>query len=173
MMIHEITKSVGKSKRPKRIGRGESSGHGKTAGRGHKGAKSRAGWSRRPGFEGGQMSLLRRMPKRGFTNAQFRRLFHIINVKQLQMHCEEGATVTPSSLAKSGVIRDTSLPVKILGDGAITKKLAVTAARFSASAREKIEAAGGTVEVVAHIKTRAKWRRSGSHRTAKAQPAGK
>jgi large subunit ribosomal protein L15 len=156
MMIHEITKSVGKHRARKRIGRGEASGHGKTSGRGHKGAASRSGWTRRPGYEGGQMPLIRRMPKRGFSNVQFRTLYHVVNVRHLQARCDDGAAVTPQTLAEAGVIRDTKLPVKILGDGDLSKKLDVTAARFSAAAKQKIEAAGGTVTVVAKVK----WTRS-------------
>ena len=127
MMIHEITIKVGKYKARKRIGRGEGSGHGKTAGRGHKGAASRSGWKRRPGYEGGQMPLFRRMPKRGFSNAPFRRHFHVVNLKQLEARCEDGATVTPESLVEAGIIRDTSLPLKVLGDGTLSRKLNVTA----------------------------------------------
>ena len=163
MMIHEITKGVGKYKARKRVGRGPGSGHGKTSGRGHKGAASRSGWRRRLGYEGGQMSLLRRMPKRGFSNAQFRHLYHVLNVKQLEVRCADGTEVTAQTLAEAGVIRDTKLPLKVLGDGALTKKLIVTAARFSAQAKAKIEAAGGTVNVVSKVK----WSRFGS------APAGK
>ncbi len=156
MMIHEITIKVGKYKARKRIGRGEGSGHGKTSGRGHKGAASRSGWKRRLGYEGGQMPLIRRMPKRGFTNAPFRRLFHVVNIKQLEERFEDGATITPAALAEAGIIRDTSLPLKVLGDGTLSRKLDVTAAKFSASARAKIEQAGGTITIVA----KKKWRRA-------------
>ncbi|MHC4765588.1 MAG: 50S ribosomal protein L15, partial [Planctomycetota bacterium] len=145
MMIHEITKSVGKHRARKRVGRGEASGQGKTSGRGHKGAASRAGWKRRAGYEGGQMPLIRRMPKRGFSNVQFRTLYHVVNVRHLEAHCDDGAAVTPQMLAEAGVIRDAKLPLKILGHGDLSKKLDVTAARFSAAAKHKIEAAGGTV----------------------------
>ena len=156
MMNHEITEKVGRHRARKRIGRGRGSGHGKTSGRGHKGAKSRAGWSRRPGYEGGQMPLIRRMPKRGFTNSQFRRVFALVNVKTLELCCEKGAEVDARSLSESGAVRDAKLPLKILGEGELTKKLTVTAAKFSASAKAKIEAAGGTV-VEVPLK---KWRRS-------------
>jgi len=156
MMIHEITKSVGKHKARKRVGRGESSGQGKTCGRGHKGAASRSGWKRRAGYEGGQMPLIRRIPKRGFSNVQFRTLYHVVNVRHLQTHCDEGSAVTAQVLAKAGVIRDTKLPLKILGDGDLSKKLDVTAGRFSAAAKQKIEAAGGTTTVEA----KKKWTRS-------------
>jgi large subunit ribosomal protein L15 len=156
MMIHEITKSVGKHKARKRVGRGESSGQGKTCGRGHKGAASRSGWKRRAGYEGGQMPLIRRIPKRGFSNVQFRTLYHVVNVRHLQTHCDEGSAVTAQVLLKAGVIRDTKLPLKILGDGDLSKKLDVTAGRFSAAAKQKIEAAGGTTTVEA----KKKWTRS-------------
>ena len=152
MMIHEITDKVGKYKARKRIGRGHGSGHGKTSGRGHKGAGSRAGFSRRPYFEGGQMSFIRRMPKRGFTNAQFRRPYHIVNLKTLDARMDDGAVVTPETLVEAGIIRDTDLPLKVLGEGELTKKLTITAARFSASARAKIEAAGGTINEIVKVK---------------------
>ena len=145
MMIHEITGRVGRRKPRKRVGRGEASGQGKTAGRGHKGAASRSGWRRRAGYEGGQMPLIRRIPKRGFSNVQFATSYHVINVKELQARCSDGAEVSSATLAGAGVIRDTRLPLKILGHGELTKKLVVTAAKFSASAKAKIEAAGGTV----------------------------
>lgn len=155
MMIHEITPKVGRYKARKRVGRGHSSGQGKTCGRGHKGAASRSGWKQRPGYEGGQMPLIRRIPKRGFSNAPFRRLYHIVNVKTLEARCDEGAEVTARTLADARVIRDARLPLKILGEGELTKALKVTAAKFSASARTKIEAAGGTVQEVSP----AKWTR--------------
>lgn len=155
MMIHEITAQTGRYKKRKRVGRGHGSGLGKTSGRGHKGARSRAGYSRRPGFEGGQMSFIRRMPKRGFTNTQFRNLFHIVNVQDLEARIEDGVDVDTSMLVEVGLIRDDKLPLKVLGHGALTKKLNITAAKFSASAKQKIEAAGGTVNEV----TRVKWMR--------------
>jgi large subunit ribosomal protein L15 len=161
MMIHEITEKVGRHRARKRIGRGHGSGSGKTAGRGHKGAKSRAGYKRRAYFEGGQMSFVRRMPKRGFSNAQFRQAYHVVNVKRLEEVMDDGADVTVEALAEAGVVRDASLPLKILGEGELTKKLNVTAAKFSASARSKIEAAGGTVQEV----TRTKWTRSASNKS--------
>ncbi|MHC4142627.1 MAG: 50S ribosomal protein L15 [Planctomycetota bacterium] len=156
MMIHEITKSVGKHRARKRVGRGEASGQGKTCGRGHKGAASRSGWKRRAGYEGGQMPLIRRIPKRGFSNVQFRTVYHVVNVRHLQTHCDDGAAVTAQTLVEAGVIRDMKLPLKILGDGDLSKKLDVTAARFSGAAKQKIEAAGGTTTVEA----RKKWTRS-------------
>ena len=152
MMIHEITDKVGRYPARKRVGRGRGSGKGKTSGRGHKGAGSRAGFRQRPGFEGGQMSFVRRLPKRGFTNAPFRRLFHIVNVKTLDARFDDGAELNAEVLAAAGVIRDTKLPLKVLGEGDLTKKFSITAAKFSASARAKIEAAGGTVNEVQAVK---------------------
>ena len=155
MMIHEITEKIGRYKTRKRVGRGQGSGHGKTAGRGHKGAGSRAGYKRRPYFEGGQMPFVRRIPKRGFSNARFRRLFHIVNVKALEARFDDGAELDAGVLAEAGIIRDTKLPLKVLGEGELTKKFNVTAEKFSASARAKIEAAGGTTREIA----RSKWER--------------
>jgi large subunit ribosomal protein L15 len=155
MMIHEITDKVGRYPKRKRLGRGESSGTGKTSGRGHKGAGSRAGFSHRPAFEGGQIPLARRIPKRGFSNAQFRTEYHVVNIKALEARLDDGADVTPQVLADAGIIRDASLPVKVLGQGELTKKLNITAAKFSATARAKIESAGGSVTEV----VRRKWRR--------------
>jgi large subunit ribosomal protein L15 len=162
MMIHEITEKVGRYPARKRVGRGRGSGKGKTSGRGHKGAGSRAGFKRRPGFEGGQMSFARRIPKRGFTNAPFRRLFHIVNVKTLDGRFEDGAELNAEVLAEAGIIRDAKLPLKVLGEGELTKKLHVTAAKFSASAKAKIEAAGGTANQV----QRAKWTRAAEAKAA-------
>ncbi len=168
MMIHEITGSVGRHKPRKRVGRGHSSGQGKTCGRGHKGAASRSGWKQRPGYEGGQMPLLRRMPKRGFTNTQFKNRYHVVNIKTLESYVADGAEVTAETLATVGVIRDTHLPLKVLGEGELTRKLSVTAAKFSASARAKIEAVGGTT----HEVTRKKWtRHQSSDRSTEKKPA--
>jgi large subunit ribosomal protein L15 len=145
MMIHEITEKVGKHRRRARVGRGESSGMGKTSGRGHKGAKSRSGWSLPPQYQGGQINFIQKMPKRGFNNAQFRRDFNIVNVKALDAIAQAGDEVTAQTLLAAGVIRNAALPLKVLGEGELTKKITVTANRFSASAKSKIEAAGGTV----------------------------
>jgi large subunit ribosomal protein L15 len=145
MMIHEITEKVGSHKARKRVGRGRGSGLGKTSGRGHKGAKSRAGYTHRAYFEGGQMNFVRRLPKRGFTNAAFRNLYHIVNVKTLETRFDEGTEINAEVLAAAGVIRDAGRPLKVLGQGELSKKFTVTAAKFSDSARKKIEAAGGTV----------------------------
>lgn len=144
MMIHDITEKVGRHKQRKRIGRGHGSGFGKTSGRGHKGAKSRSGYKRRASYEGGQRPFFQRFPKRGFSNAQFRKHYHLVNVKSLEELFEAGDTVDCAVLAAKGLVRDTKLPLKVLGEGDLTKKLDVTAAKFSGSAREKIEAAGGS-----------------------------
>jgi large subunit ribosomal protein L15 len=108
------------------------------------------------------MPLIRRMPKRGFSNVQFRTLYHVVNVRNLEVHCDEGAAVTPAMLAEAGIIRDTKLPLKVLGDGDLSKKLDVTAARFSAAAKQKIEAAGGTINVEA----KKNWTRSSAKKGA-------
>ena len=146
MMNHEITALVGKHKRRKRLGRGPGSGLGKTCGRGHKGQLSRPG--SRPPFtkEGGQMPLFRRIPKRGFNNANFTCRYSIVNVSQLA-HFEEGSRVDPSLLCQAGLIRSSQLKVKILGDGELNRRLTVVAHKFSRSAHQKITSAGGDVEL--------------------------
>ncbi|MHC4245248.1 MAG: 50S ribosomal protein L15 [Planctomycetia bacterium] len=144
MMIHDITAKVGRHKQRKRIGRGDASGTGKTSGRGHKGMKSRSGYSRRAGYDAGGKQFYQRFPKRGFSNARFRTHYHVINVKALEELCEAGETVDVALLAKRGVVRNTALGLKVLGEGELSKKLDVKAAKFSASAKQKIEAAGGT-----------------------------
>ena len=144
MMIHEITEKVGRYKARKRIGRGEGSGHGGTAGRGHKGAASRAGYSRRASYEGGQLPWFQRFPKRGFSNAAFTKRYHVINLKMLEERFDDGAEITLEVLAAKRLVRDTNLPLKVLGEGELTKKFSVTATKFSASARKKIEDAGGS-----------------------------
>jgi large subunit ribosomal protein L15 len=166
MMIHEITSLVGKNKTRKRIGRGHGSGHGKTSGRGHKGAGQRAGHSHRAGFEGGQMPFARRIPKRGFTNVQFKKHFHIVNVRTLEAIFEDGATIDAQALAAKGIIRDTSLPLKVLGDGDLTKKLTVTAGKVTGGARAKIEAAGGSVTEQPKVK----WMRDRSIKKSSKSP---
>jgi len=129
-----------------RKGRGTGSGLGKTAGRGHKGYKARSGSGTRPGFEGGQMPLVRRIPKRGFTNP-FSKVYSLVNLKDLDRF-EEGTVVTPELLKEEGLIKKLNDGVKILGDGELTKKLTVQAHKFSKSAKEKIEALGGKAEVI-------------------------
>ena len=145
MKLHELSPVEGATRAPKRIGRGHGSGNGKTAGKGHKGQKARAGHGMRPGFEGGQMPLQRRVPKRGFNNI-FATEYAIVNVSALEVF-DDGAVVDAAALEAKGLIRCACMPVKVLGNGALTKKLTVTAAAFSAGASEKIQKAGGTAEV--------------------------
>ncbi|MGN0803713.1 MAG: 50S ribosomal protein L15 [Candidatus Faecivicinus sp.] len=146
MKLHDLKPAVGATTAPKRLGRGVGSGLGKTSGKGHKGAKARSGGGKRPGFEGGQMPLTMRLPKRGFTNI-FRKEYVAINVDRLEIF-EDGMVVTPVELIQYGVIKNVEDGVKILGNGELTKKLTVQANKFSASAKEKIEAAGGKAEVI-------------------------
>lgn len=143
MKLHELSPAKGSKRSRKRIGRGPGSGTGKTAGRGHKGQRSRAGYSQRLGFEGGQMPLIRRVPKRGFTNI-FKTRYQVVNLSSLN---ELSGEVTPGVLVEKGLVRPGHL-VKVLGDGEISGALKVQAHKFSASARAKIEAAGGTCEVL-------------------------
>jgi len=147
MELNDLRPAKGAKRTRKRVGRGPGSGLGKTAGRGHKGQKSRSGYSRRFGFEGGQMPLVRRIPKRGFTN-NFRVEFQVVNLRDLERVFSDGDAVSPESLVANGLIRKGAQPVKILGAGDLSKKLEVTAHKFSQSAREQIEAAGGRCEVV-------------------------
>jgi large subunit ribosomal protein L15 len=146
MRLHNLKPRPGAKHRTKRLGIGESSGHGKTSGRGGKGQTARSGGSIRLGFEGGQMPLLRRIPKRGFNNANFRTMYTIINIEQLNAF-DNGTTVTPEALVEAGLADKRFWEgVKVLGNGELTKKLTVKAQRFSASAREKITKAGGQCE---------------------------
>jgi large subunit ribosomal protein L15 len=145
MKLHDLKPALGATTAPKRLGRGTGSGLGKTSGKGHKGAKARSGGGKRPGFEGGQMPLTMRLPKRGFTN-KWRVEYATVNVDRLNIF-EDGAVVTPVELIESGILKNVLDGVKILGNGEINKKLTVKANKFSQSAKEKIEAAGGKVEV--------------------------
>lgn len=150
MMIHDITAQVGKYKARKRVGRGKGSGLGKTAGRGFKGAGSRSGTARRFQFEGGQMPFFRRIPKFGFTNAQFRQEFWIVNLRDVVSHPSfaKGGEVNAETLIQAGLIRDTSRPLKILGsvgEEGLRVKLTVKADRISAAAKKLVEGAGGSV----------------------------
>lgn len=147
MNIGDITKLAGRNKRRRRLGHGKGSGGGGTSGRGHKGAGQRSGYSQRGMAEGGQMPTFRRMPKRGFNNANFATRYSVVNVGSLDERFSEGAHVTPQSLLELGLIRNMRLPIKILGNGTLTKKLIVDAVKFSESALEKIKAAGGEVRV--------------------------
>lgn len=146
MKLHELKPAQGATSAPKRLGRGIGSGLGKTSGKGHKGAKARSGGGKRPGFEGGQMPLTMRLPKRGFTN-KFRKEYVAINVDRLEIF-EDGMTVTPVELIEQGIIKKIDDGVKIMGNGELTKKLTVLASKFTATAKEKIEAAGGKAEVI-------------------------
>ena len=147
MELHDLHPAPGAKRQRKRVGRGPGSGNGKTAGRGHKGQKSRSGYSRRYGFEGGQMPLVRRIPKRGFTNI-FRVEFQVVNFRDLERVFSEGDTVSPESLIEKGLVRGGKRPVKVLADGDLSKKLIVQAHKFSGTARAGIEKAGGSCEVV-------------------------
>jgi large subunit ribosomal protein L15 len=142
-MIHDITPRAPRYKRRKRKGRGESSGMGKTSGRGTKGAKARVGKYVKRGHEHGQTPIFRRLPKRGFSNVEFERKFHIVNLADLERF-EDGATVDAVALREAGLVPDDRQPVKILGEGTISKRLNITAGWYSKSAHEKITAAGGT-----------------------------
>ena len=149
MKLHELQPNPGAKHRRKRLGCGESSGQGKTSGRGHKGQKSRSGGGVRPGFEGGQMPLHRRLPKKGFSNVQFRSTIAIVNVSQLNLKFEDGETVTEDTLRKTGLVNGRCDGVKVLGNGDLERKLTVSVDAVSASAKAKIEAAGGSVEQTA------------------------
>ena len=146
MKLHELHPAEGSTTAQKRLGRGSGSGLGKTSGKGHKGAKARSGGGKRPGFEGGQMPLYRRVPKRGFNNV-FRTEYAEVNVERLEAF-ENGETVTAQALLEKKIIRKELDGIKILGGGELTKKLTVQAAKFTASAKEKIEAVGGKAEVI-------------------------
>lgn len=148
MNLDDILSQAGKYKKPKRVGRGESSGVGKTSGRGHKGYGARSGAKRRLGYEGGQNPVLARIPKRGFNNANFRKDYQIVNLAELQECFEDGATVNGEALVDAGLIDNAAGRIKILGDGELSKKLNVTAGKFSASAKAAIENADGSVEEV-------------------------
>lgn len=147
MKLHELSPAEGSKKSVKRIGRGAGSGQGKTAGKGHKGQKARAGRGIRPGFEGGQMPLQRRVPKRGFNNI-FAKEITAVNVSALDKAFEDGATVDVEALIAKGLVKKALDGVKILGNGEISKKLTVQVNAYSDSAKQKIEAAGGKAEVI-------------------------
>ena len=147
MKLHELSPAEGSKKAVKRIGRGAGSGQGKTAGKGHKGAKARSGYSRQAGFEGGQMPLQRRLPKRGFNNI-FRTEYAVVNLSSIEERFENGAVVDAESLKACGLIKKELDGVKVLGKGEITKALTVKVAAISESAKAKIEAAGGKAEVL-------------------------
>jgi len=149
MKLNELRPNLGGGSKPKkRVGRGIGSGYGKTSGKGHKGQNARSGGGVRPGFEGGQMPLFRRLPKRGFTNI-FAKEFAVINIEDLNRFAED-TVVTPELLISEGLVKKAKVKdgIKVLGDGELTKKLTVKAHKFSKTAVEKIEAAGGKVEVI-------------------------
>ena len=147
MKLHELSPAEGSVKENFRKGRGAGSGNGKTAGKGHKGQNARSGGGVRPGFEGGQLPLYRKLPKRGFNNYRFGKKYAIINVQSLNQF-NDGDIVDSAALISAGIIHNVYDGVKVLGEGEVAKKLTVKAAVFSASAKEKIEAAGGKTEVV-------------------------
>ena len=146
MKLHELSPAKGSKHSKKRVGRGPGSGLGKTAGKGEKGQKSRSGFSRQPGFEGGQMPLHRRLPKRGFTNI-FKKEYAVVNAADLEQF-DNGATVDETTLRKAGLVKGRNDGIKVLGNGKLTKKLTVHAAKFSESAKKQIEAAGGTCQEI-------------------------
>ena len=147
MKLHDLTPAYGSTKEPKRKGRGAGTGNGKTAGKGHKGQNARSGGGVRPGFEGGQMPLQRRMPKRGFRNYPFRTEYQIVNIDFLN-EFDSDAVVTAEELYNKGFISDPAKAIKILGDGELNVKLTVQANKFSKSSKQKIQAAGGKAEVL-------------------------
>ena len=146
MKLHELTPAEGSARDSFRKGRGPGSGNGKTAGKGHKGQNARSGGGVRPGFEGGQLPLYRKLPKRGFNNAKFAKVYAIVNVEALNAF-EDGAVVDLDALLAKKIVRKANDGLKVLGNGELTKKLTVKATVFSATAQEKIEAAGGKIEV--------------------------
>lgn len=145
MRLHDLKPNPGAKHRRKRLGIGESSGKGKTSGKGHKGQKARSGGSIRPSFEGGQMPLFRRLPKRGFSNAAFKTTYGVVNLDALEKNFSAGDSVTEDTLRKAGLIKGRFDGVKILGRGELTKSLIISVDEVSASAREKIEKVGGTI----------------------------
>jgi large subunit ribosomal protein L15 len=147
MRLHNLSPNPGSKKRRKRLGIGESSGKGKTSGKGHKGQKARSGGSIRLGFEGGQMPLIRRLPKRGFNNTAFKTVFGVVNLDDLERKFADGASVNEAALRESGLIRGPIDGVKVLGRGELSKKLSLEIDQITPSAREKVEKAGGTVAI--------------------------
>lgn len=147
MKLHTLKPNKGSKHRVKRLGAGESSGRGKTSGKGHKGQKARSGGSVRPGFEGGQMPLHRRLPKKGFNNADFKTKVSVVNLAKLEQFFEDGDSVNEESLRAKGLVSRKCDIVKVLGQGQLSKKLTISVDAASASAKEKIEKAGGTLEL--------------------------
>ena len=147
MSLDKLKPAEGSKQKKKRVGRGPGSGLGKTSGRGHKGAQSRSGYSFKRGFEGGQMPLHRRVPKRGFNNI-FRTEYDVVNLDQIEARFDAGATVTPDALRAAGLVSDRTSRIKVLGRGEVTKALTVHAHKFSGTATEKLAAAGGRAEAI-------------------------
>ena len=147
MKLHTISPALGATQTRKRVGRGPGSGLGKTSGRGENGQKSRSGYSRKPGFEGGQLPLFRRLPKRGFTNAKFKTEYAVINLSDLNKF-DNDAIVTPEILKEMGILKNQLDGVKVLGNGTLEKKLVVKAHKFSEKAKQQIESLGGKAEVI-------------------------
>ena len=148
MALHNLKPAQGSKFSKRRVGRGPGSGNGKTAGRGNKGAQSRSGYSYKRGFEGGQMPLHRRVPKRGFNNHDFRTEYEVVNLDQLEARFEAGATVTPASLRDAGLVNVRNARIKVLARGEVTKAFTVQAHKFSGKAAEKLAAAGGRAELI-------------------------
>ena len=168
MILSEVLAKVKKRRARKRCGRGRGSGLGKTSGRGQKGASSRSGFRLRLSYEGGQASLIRHLPKRGFSNCPFRVRYDVVNVSDLEAHFSDGETVQLSDLKDRGVLNPENGRLKVLGGGELKKKLNVVASVVSKSARQKIEAAGGKVE---ETRPKKKWRRRGKAKKVAAKPA--
>jgi large subunit ribosomal protein L15 len=152
MRLNDLLSPKGANKKSKRIGRGQGSGHGKTSCRGHKGQKARSGKKLRPGFEGGQMPLIRRLPKKGFINA-FKKEYQIVNIERLNRF-KKDSTVTPQMLKEHSLIRDVNLSIKILGVGKISKPLNIQTQAISKQAKDKIEKAGGKIELITTVASR-------------------
>jgi large subunit ribosomal protein L15 len=175
MMINDVTAQAGRHKGRKRVGRGEGSGWGKTSTRGHKGQQSRSGGGTRPLQEGGQMPMFRRLPKRGFSNVQFERPYTTVNINRLESRFNDGDTVDVDALRKAGLVSGDRPRVKILAKGNLTKKLTVAAQAFSAGAKDAIEKAGGTAQLMAEPspaeKARAKRGKGENRKPDKAKPA--
>lgn len=170
MKLHELENTVPRQAR-KRVGRGDGSGHGRTAGRGDKGAGARTGHKNRPYFEGGQIPLIRRLPKRGFKNPNHIE-FEVVNLNVLEENFEAGAVINAEELQKRGLMNKTVRPLKILGDGEITKALTITADKFSEAAKQKIEAAGGKCnEIVKAVYNEIERRKARAAEAKKDQPA--
>jgi len=148
MKLHELSPAKGSNKDVKRLGRGRASGHGKTSGKGHKGQWARSGGGVKPGFEGGQMKIAMRIPKRGFNNKEFATEYAIVNIRDLEKRFDTGAVIDCDAIMANGLIKKPLAGIKILGTGELTKAFTVKAAKFSETAKTKIENAGGKAEVV-------------------------